>query len=111
MPAIQFNHLTRAPAMLEAQIDKIVERTAYGIEAGAKANIVKNDTIDTGNMLGSVAAIRVGHMMWQIVCVPFYSIYIEMGTRFMRARPFMAPAMRAEAAKLNAARIVLRLVP
>lgn len=50
---------------------------------------------DTGNLVGSISA-SVGNLEAEIGAYANYSSHLEFGTRNMKARPFMFPAMEQE---------------
>jgi HK97 gp10 family phage protein len=72
--------------------DRNVAKAALDIEARAKGSIQSQGLIDTGNLLNSVQARRLGSMRWLVEVGAHYGIYLEMGTRFMPARPYLFPA-------------------
>ena len=59
--------------------------------------------------MGSIAAKPVGGFMrgenleWRVGPVTEYSPFIEFGTVYMRARPFMVPALESEAPRFREA--------
>lgn len=72
----------------------VVRKTAADVLAGAQQNIRRNGQIKTGHMLNS------GHVepgenatTMYVVFSATYSIFQELGTRFMRGRPFLVPSV------------------
>lgn len=47
--------------------------------------------IDTGNLINSINSHKQGPHLWNIRVGAEYSPYLEFGTRYMAARPFMGP--------------------
>jgi len=75
--------------------EALVRKTAFDIEADAKANIVAHNLILTGFMLSSVKAVQVDALSWMIVVGAFYGVFHEFGTSRMPARPYLGPAVEA----------------
>lgn len=69
---------------------RIVREAAFDIEAEAKTRA----PVDTGNLKNSIQATRVNDLHWRVVVGAEYGVYIEFGTRFMAAQPFLVPAWR-----------------
>ena len=76
---------------------RTVEEFSYALEAEMKQNIVEKDIIDTGALLGSTQVQRFedGGLTSYTGPTVEYAIHHEYGTRFMAARPFVAPAVEA----------------
>lgn len=89
----------------------VVEKTGLDIEAGAKERIVANGSVDTGNMLNSVAWTPTDDLSGEVIVGAEYGIYVEHGSHHpprtrldaeggldvtseytIPARPFLAPA-------------------
>jgi len=95
---VVFNHLPQAQSAVHRAVVLTVAETAYGTEAVAKTLC----PVDTGLLRRSIhTVISDGGMRAVVGPSVVYSIFVEFGTRFMAARPYMRPA---------AAR-VLRLFP
>ncbi len=82
-------------AELPSREEKILAKAAFDVENRAKDNITDNDQVDTGYMRAAVATMQQSRFTWLVVAGAEYSLYQEMGTRFMRARPFLFPALEA----------------
>lgn len=96
--------------------DRVTAKVAGDIEARAKANIRTSGRthhhppadghawmIDTGALLNSVRARRLGRALWAVEVGAEQAVYFELGTRYMAADPFLFPAARAEAPAFYAA--------
>jgi len=72
-------------------------KTAYDIEADAKANCVRMDAVDTGDMMNSITTEitgdgRFGAMAAEIGPTVDYAIYVHEGTSVMAPRPYLGEA-------------------
>lgn len=90
------NELKRA---LKAQADasKTVGAVVKlnGAELQQKAQ--RNAPVDTGNLRRSInLSIKDGGMTAEVTAMAEYSGYVEYGTRFMNAQPFIAPAFNEQ---------------
>lgn len=66
-----------------------------GAELQQKAQ--RNAPVDTGNLRRSInLSIKDGGMTAEITAMAEYSGYVEYGTRFMNAQPFIAPAFNEQ---------------
>lgn len=77
---------------LEQEIDKEVKLSSFRVEKGSK----KNAPFDTGFMSNSIYSNAVGLMQAEVISPADYSIYIECGTRYMMAQPFLYPALKSD---------------
>jgi hypothetical protein len=105
--------LDNLPDNLHQQLAAVVAKTASDIEAGAKANIVSNNQVDTGAMLGSVQAVDGdSDLEKQVIVGVDYGLIQELGSGRLGeatgagehysgdilgqpARPFLGPAVEA----------------
>ena len=94
---------------LGARVPKAVEIAARNVEKDAKARIAAWPAVDTGTTMNSIEAkpeggfIQGENLSWRIGPVTEYSPFIEFGTRYMKARPFMVPALEGEAPRFKEA--------
>lgn len=64
------------------------------VERRAKQIVVEKGIVDTGNLLGSIGPVASpSGSVREITSHADYSIYNEMGTSKMAARPYMRPAL------------------
>ena len=89
---------------LESEIKQATEIAARHVEAGAKdrirGGVIPEDrAVDTGTTMGTINARRddAEGLSWRIGPSTEYAPFIEYGTIYMRARPFMTPALETEA--------------
>lgn len=57
---------------------------------------------DTGFLVNSIATRRGGRLSWEVLAAASYAAYLEMGTMRMAPRPFLMPALLAQAKWLSA---------
>ncbi|GEP38886.1 hypothetical protein NPS01_25490 [Nocardioides psychrotolerans] len=109
------SRLAQAGVRIGAPASAVLRRTAFAIEADAKALIVAMDAVDTGDMLNSVTTEitgdgRSGSMSAEVGPTVDYGIYVHEGTSVMAGRPYLAnafdrqvPGFQAALAQLAAA--------
>ncbi len=91
-----WSHARLAEEEINGKIDEAFKKAAFDIEAKAK----EKAPVDTGALMNAIAAEGEGHD-WIVVSPAEYSIYQELGTRFMAARPFLVPALEEVAPSLR----------
>ena len=84
--------LDRIPNELDKEVEAVLEDNAQNIERDAK----RNAPIDTGKLRQSIKSLKTDKKQYTIRAnstgnAP-YAKFIEHGTRFMRAQPFLYPA-------------------
>lgn len=94
---VERNDFPRIAATLAPAADRMVRKAALDIEAAAKSMAA----VDTGTMKTSTQASAVEQGWWKIVVGAEYGIYVEMGTRYNAAQPFLLPAFRSVAPSLQ----------
>jgi HK97 gp10 family phage protein len=90
---------------LGARVPQTVEIAARNVEKGGKARIAAWPAVDTATTMNSIEAKPAGgftgeNLGWRVGPVTGYSPFIEFGTRYMKARPFMVPALEDERPRL-----------
>lgn len=80
-PAIQAHMLMGAEAA--------VGSAAMEMEAGMKGRA----PVDTGFLMNSIQARKIGPAHWRVTVGAEYGIYLEYGTRHMAAQPFFFPTI------------------
>ena len=83
---------------LENKIKMATEIAARHVETDGKRRIAEWPAVDTGATMNSINARPDGieGLSWKIGPSTEYSPFIEYGTVYMRARPFMTPALESE---------------
>lgn len=85
------NDLGKIADGMEDKAGRIVRKAALDIEAQAKVRA----PVDTGALRASIQAVGVGPLHWQVRVGVEYGIYVEMGTRYMAAQPYLGPGAEA----------------
>ena len=84
--------LERVPKELEGDVEGILQAVGQTIEGDAK----QKAPIYTGKLRQSIKSERIDNKTYRIRAnatgLAPYAIFVEFGTRFMRARPFLFPA-------------------
>lgn len=87
--------LEQVPKELEGDVELILQAEAQTIEADAK----RKAPIDTGKLRQSIKSERVDAKTYEIKAnatgLAPYAPFVEFGTRFQRAQPFLFPAFFA----------------
>lgn len=86
----------------DGNVENAIEKLAQDAAGWAAQNIRDVHAIDTSYMVNTTQARRLGPMAWSIGTLAFYGFFIEYGTRFMGARPWLIPAMNKARATLEA---------
>lgn len=56
--------------------------------------------VDTGALKNSIFSAKAGNLTYKVTAPQHYAIYVEKGTRKMRAQPYLKPALDVERPKL-----------
>lgn len=83
--------LLKLKAEARPKAARIVGRTAFLVEAGAKSAPPIGAPVDTGALKSSIQAKQTGELTWEVRVGQEYGAYVEFGTSKMRARPFLIP--------------------
>ena len=82
----------KKPAQVEQAVDREIKLSSLRIEKKSK----QQSPFDTGWLSNNIYANVVRSMVSEVVSPVEYSIFIELGTRFMMAQPFLFPALKAD---------------
>lgn len=96
---VQFNHLPQLKGELRATASRIVRKTCFDVLAASQAVV----PVDTGNLKNSGAVEMENDLQGVIYYAADYAIYVELGTRFMRAQPYLTPSAEAARGPFHAA--------
>lgn len=88
MPATWKSTIPQAQKRTRKELAALVARTAFKIEQRAKILA----PVDTGNLRRSIQTAFEGDLTAVVFVAAEYGIYVEFGTRRMRAQPFLLPA-------------------
>ena len=84
---VLFNHIPRIQAQAPTAIKNTVRDAALKCETYAK----DVTPVDTGALRASIQAEPENATTWEVAPHTEYAVYVEFGTRKMRAQPFMRP--------------------
>lgn len=76
--------------------DRQLELSSKRIERMAKVKA----PVDTGALKNSIFSAKAGNLTYKVTAPQHYAIYVEKGTRKMRAQPYLKPALDTERPKL-----------
>ena len=76
--------------------DRQLELSSKRIERMAKVKA----PVDTGALKNSIFSAKAGNLTYKVTAPQHYAIYVEKGTRKMRAQPYLKPALDAERPKV-----------
>lgn len=85
------NQIAFAPDSIRRIAGQVVSKTAFDIEAHAKILV----PVDTGFLKSSIQVRRISDLESLVTVGAEYGIYVELGTRFQAAQPYLAPAVTA----------------
>lgn len=83
--------LPLAPDSVRRLAGLVVNKTVHDIEAHAK----QNAPVDTGFLKSSIQAKMISETQGVVSVGAEYGIYVEYGTRFQAAQPYLGPAVTA----------------
>lgn len=83
--------------------EQAIKFIAIEMARNAQLNIRNVGAIDTGFMVNTTRARRLDRFLWSVGTAAFYGLFIEFGTRFTSARPWLTPAMRVAQQRMGAA--------
>ena len=82
----------KKPAQVEQAVDREIKLSSLRIEKKSK----QQSPFDTGWLSNNIYANVVRSMVAEVVSPVEYSIFIELGTRFIMTQPFLFPALKAD---------------
>lgn len=88
-------------ARTTATVEDVIEKAAQDAAGFAAQNIRDVGAIDTSFMVNTTRARRLGRFLWSIGTAAHYGVFIEYGTRYVGARPWLVPAVRKIHATLD----------
>lgn len=95
---VRDNNFPRIKRNMGAIVARAFAKTAHDIAAQAMAAA----PVLTGYLKSSIRAFAITAFHWVVSVGAEYGIYIEMGTRYMRARPFLYPSFERQVPQLLA---------
>lgn len=85
---VRYNRLVQIAEKLPGEVETIVRKAAFDIEAHAKTAV----PVDTGKLKSSISCEFPRPSQAIIAPHTDYAVYVEYGTRKQRAKPYMRPA-------------------
>jgi len=90
-----------AMAKLDSGMQRHVHRQLVSWAADVKALARRIVPVRTGHLRSSIFA-KIEEWVAQIGAEATYALFVELGTRYMRARPYLFPAIREHLPRLEA---------
>lgn len=87
--------LTALRANVGPKTEEALDALALKVQAEAQGNIVRQDLVDTGMLLNDVTIQKLGKGRRGVGTGRKYGVHHEYGTRKMKARPWLRPALKA----------------
>lgn len=87
--AVVYDDFPRIRAGLEPAAARVVAKVAQDLQGDMQVRA----PYEFGVLKASIRAYRIGDLHWRIIVGAEYGIYQEWGTRYMRAQPFVRPAV------------------
>jgi HK97 gp10 family phage protein len=81
--------LAEAPHELRVVANRIVDEGMSKVTGRAKEIV----PVRTGRLRNSIYQKKTGFLGWEVGASMFYAGFVEFGTRYMRARPYLRPAV------------------
>ena len=78
----------RVPNKMTEAINAILERTLQTVETKAKQYV----PVRTGHLKSMIYSVMYGDKVGAVLADTEYAFFVEEGTRFMRAKPYLRPA-------------------
>jgi len=86
---------------LDSAIQRQVHRRLHGLVADIKASAQQRVPVRTGYLRSTIYA-KVKEWIAEVGAEASYALYVELGTRYMRARPYLYPAIQEYLPQLEA---------
>lgn len=80
----------------QAATNRELDLSSKRIERTAKTKA----PVDTGALKNTIFSAKAGNLTYKVTAPQHYAVFVENGTRRMRAQPFLRPALDAERPKL-----------
>lgn len=90
------DHFTGMKGRLTQELGKGMQEAAFLVEGAAKRQLTSgpNRAIRTGYLRSSIGVTSLTPFQARVQAQANYGRYVHQGTRYMKARPFMAAGMR-----------------
>lgn len=90
-----------AMAKFDSSMQRHVHRRLVSLAADIKASARQKVPVKTGHLRSTIYA-RVRTWVAEVGAEAAYAMYVEFGTRYMRARPYLYPAIQEHLPQLEA---------
>lgn len=85
-------NIGKKPQVVQQSVAKELNRSSLRVEGRAK----EMAPWDTGWLSMNIYSYKVDELTFEVISPVEYSIYLEFGTRYMYAQPYLFPAMQEE---------------
>ncbi|MGD9130738.1 MAG: HK97 gp10 family phage protein [Candidatus Bathyarchaeota archaeon] len=82
---------------MQRQVREQLSNWAADVKASARQRV----PVKTGQLRNSIYS-KIGEWVAEVGAEASYAVFVELGTRYMRARPFVYPAVQEELPRLEA---------
>jgi HK97 gp10 family phage protein len=89
MPVV-YNRIPQIMITAPIKVETALAKTAFDTQISA----IQRAPVDTGNLVNSIRAEKLGAFKWTVTAHADYAIYVEVGTRNMSGREYMVGALR-----------------
>lgn len=86
------NAVVRKGPVVDKELDKEIKLSALRVEKNGK----QRAPWDTGWLSNNIYANYIGLLQAEVISPANYSIFVEYGTRYMPAQPFLFPALQTD---------------
>lgn len=80
-----------APTLMKRELNTAIRKTIFTIQADS----MRNTPVDTGRLRASTSS-RFSNLRGEVGTNTKYDVFVHNGTRFMKARPYLANAARSQ---------------
>jgi HK97 gp10 family phage protein len=101
---VKKNLFKEAPQKLRRALYGVAQRTAEAIAERAREYVLMYGLVDTGWLYASIVSQAVQGRVYnyaEVVVGAYYGMFIEFGTRFREAKPFLTPAAEEKRNEFN----------
>lgn len=89
--------MNRFDSGMQRQVHERLENWAAEVKASARQQV----PVKTGHLRDSIHA-KISKWVTEVGAEASYAVFVELGTRYMRARPFLYPAVQEALPRLEA---------
>lgn len=95
---VDYDRFDEIEAAIELSVEHAINDAGSMIAETAQAIV----PVDTGRLRASITLNKIGNLIVEVFTVVEYGPYVEYGTRYMAAQPFMRPAYERNYANIVA---------